>query len=137
VTLLEVRDESDLGEILTDAEGRTLYLFEADSSDSSTCYDDCAKAWPPLIASGKPEAGAGVAADLLGTTDRKDGEQQVTYDGHPLYYYEGDNEPGDTAGQGLDQFGGKWYALDTSGAAVKAPGEAETEEPDQDGGGGY
>lgn len=111
---------SDLGRILVDGTGRTLYLFEADKSSRSTCEGGCAQAWPPVVVKGKaePEAGAGARSELLGTGEREGGERQVTYDGHPLYRYEGDEKPGDTEGQGLDQFGAEWFVLDPSGKKI-------------------
>ncbi len=121
-----------LGQILVDGQGRTLYLFEADTSDKSTCSGGCAKAWPPATTTGTPKGGGGVKSDLLGTTTRDDGSKQVTYNGHPLYYFEGDQEPGDTNGQGLDQFGAKWFVLDEAGNKVEKPAEDSSS-----GGGGY
>lgn len=108
-----------LGAVLADAEGRTLYVFAADTSTESTCDDACAKAWPPLATSGRPEAEEGVSAGLLGTSRRSDGSSQVTYDGHPLYRYAGDERPGDTNGQELDQFGARWFAVTPSGERVE------------------
>ncbi len=125
-----LRSTDELGKILTDAEGRTLYLFVADSSKESTCYDACAEAWPPLTVSDKPKAGGDVKAGLLGTTKRQDGDKQVTYNGHPLYYYENDDEPGELTGQGLDQFGAKWWAVDASGNKVE--GQADQQEKEQE-----
>jgi predicted lipoprotein with Yx(FWY)xxD motif len=110
---------SKLGKILVDSKGRTLYLFVADTGSSSTCNGACADAWPPLTTSKKPAAGAGVKASLLGTTKRSDGTLEVTYAGHPLYYYAGDSAPGQTTGQALSQFGAPWYVLAPSGAAIK------------------
>jgi predicted lipoprotein with Yx(FWY)xxD motif len=111
---------SKLGRILVDGQGRTLYLFQADKAGKSSCNGPCASAWPPYLSSGAPQAGTGVTGSLLGTSVRVDdgGGAQVTYHGHPLYYYAGDNEPGDTTGQGLDQFGAKWYVVAPSGNGV-------------------
>jgi len=109
-----------LGNILVDSQGRTLYLFEKDSGTTSTCSGGCATAWPPLRASGKPTAGSGAKASLLGTTPRSDGKPQVTYDGHPLYGYQGDSKAGDTNGQGINGFGALWYVLSPSGNAITA-----------------
>lgn len=106
-----------LGKVLVDGKGRTLYLFEADGPAKSACDGGCAAAWPPYVG-GTPQAGTGVTGALLGTTARDDGGTQVTYAGHPLYYYAGDRAPGDAAGQGLDQFGAKWYVLGTDGAEI-------------------
>ena len=106
--------DSDLGSILVDADGMTLYLFESDTAGASTCTADCAATWPPLIAD-SPTAGEGVDEALLGTTTRDDGEVQVTYDGHPLYGFASDEAPGDTEGQGV---GDVWFVVDASGKAV-------------------
>jgi predicted lipoprotein with Yx(FWY)xxD motif len=110
--------KSDLGTMLTDSTGRTLYLFEKDKGTASTCYGSCASAWPPLTTSAAPKAGTDVKASALGTTKRKDGTSEVTYNGHPLYYYVGDGSPGSTTGQGLDQFGAEWYVLAPSGNKI-------------------
>jgi len=110
---------SKLGPILADSQGRSLYLFEADTTTTSTCTTaGCVAEWPPLIANGSPQVGAGLAASRLGTTTRTDGRQQVTYSGHPLYYFAADSEPGSTAGQGLNDNGGLWYVLHTDGTPV-------------------
>jgi predicted lipoprotein with Yx(FWY)xxD motif len=106
--------ESDLGSILVDEQGMTLYLFESDSDGASTCYDECEDAWPPLIAD-SPTAGEGVDGSLLGTTKRDDGALQVTYDGQPLYLFAADRTPGDVEGQGV---GDVWFVLDPSGRKV-------------------
>ena len=113
---------SALGQILVDGQGRTLYLFEADRAGMSNCSGGCASAWPPYLSNGAPKAGNGVAGGQLGTIMRSDdsGGTQVTYHGHPLYYYVGDNEPGVTAGQGLNQFGANWYVLGATGAPITA-----------------
>jgi predicted lipoprotein with Yx(FWY)xxD motif len=105
-----------LGTYLSSA-GRTLYLFEADSRNQSTCSGPCAGTWPPLTTAGRPIAGAGVKASLLGTI--KDGStKQVTYNGHPLYFYSGDTKPGETNSQNLKLFGAKWYVVSVAGAAI-------------------
>jgi predicted lipoprotein with Yx(FWY)xxD motif len=108
-----------LGTVLVDGTGRTLYLFEADTSTASTCSGACAAAWPPLVTSGTAKAGSGAKANLLGTTQQSGGMVQVTYNGHPLYLYAGDSKPGDANGEGLSQFGAAWYVLNPSGAATK------------------
>jgi predicted lipoprotein with Yx(FWY)xxD motif len=108
---------TNLGQTLVDGQGRTLYLFEADTAGRSNCHGACAGAWPPYLSSGAPEAGTGVAGGLLGTIPG-DGGTQVTYHGHPLYHYVGDSQPGDTAGQGLDQFGAKWYVVAPGGDRI-------------------
>jgi len=107
--------ETDLGEVLVDSEGMTLYLFTQDSGGTSACGDGCVDAWPPLLADGAPSGGEGVDASLLGTIERDDGSMQVTYNGHPLYTYAADSAPGDTTGQGV---GDVWFAVDAAGEAV-------------------
>jgi predicted lipoprotein with Yx(FWY)xxD motif len=111
--------QTDLGEVLVGPTGRTLYLFEKDTGPKSTCSAQCAAVWPPLLTHGKPTAGAGVSAAKLGTTKAADGKTMVTYNGHPLYYYVSDTKPGQTAGQGLDQFGAEWYVLGANGTKVE------------------
>ena len=96
---------SGLGNILVNSNGRTLYLFQKDSGMKSACSGACASAWPPVRANGKPTVGGGANASLVGTTARSDGEPQVTYNGQPLYLYQGDQKPGDMNGQGLTGFG--------------------------------
>jgi predicted lipoprotein with Yx(FWY)xxD motif len=134
--------QTDLGRVLTDDRGRVLYLFEADQGPSSVCYGQCAAAWPPLLTTGKPQAGTGALAGLLGTTKRKNGALQVTYRGRPLYFFVRDTRAGQTLGQGLDGFGGEWYVLDRAGHKVETHGgaggaDATTTTPSDDTGGGY
>jgi predicted lipoprotein with Yx(FWY)xxD motif len=107
-----------LGRILVDGKGITLYDFVADKGRTSVCYGACAALWPPLLTHGKPVAGPGVRAALLGTTRRKDGKLEVTYGGHPLYYFVSDRKRGQTTGQGLDQFGGAWWVLSPAGKEI-------------------
>jgi predicted lipoprotein with Yx(FWY)xxD motif len=111
-------NEGDLGTILVDSNGRTLYLFRKDSGSKSTCFGACASAWPPLRATGEPTVSGGASASLIGTSTRSDGKQQVTYNGHPLYLYAGDEKAGDTRGQGLTDFGAGWYVLSPAGQQV-------------------
>lgn len=106
------------GKYLTDASGRALYVFSSDSRGTSTCYEKCAQAWPPLGASAKPEGAAGVSGAMLGTTQRKDGTTQVTYNGMPLYYFVKDQGPGTTAGQGIHGMGGEWYLISPAGQKI-------------------
>jgi predicted lipoprotein with Yx(FWY)xxD motif len=108
-----------LGTILAAGPKRlTVYLFEADKGSTSSCSGACAKVWPPVTSEGKPAvAGAAVAADL-GTTMRSDGSEQVTYKGHPLYYYDDDKDSGDAYGEGSKQFGASWYVLKSNGSKV-------------------
>ena len=117
-TVVDLRGSS-LGQMLVDGQGRSLYLFEADQAGRSNCDAACASAWPPYLSNGAPKAGNGVTGGQLGTTARAgDGGTQVTYHDHPLYYYVGDSEPGDTNGQGLDQFGAKWYVVGAGGDKI-------------------
>jgi predicted lipoprotein with Yx(FWY)xxD motif len=124
---------SGLGKILVDSQGRTLYLFQKDSGTTSTCAGACASDWPPLMANGKPTAGSGASASMLGTSTRSDGKPQVTYNGHPLYRYQGDQEPGDTSGQGITAFGGAWFALSPAGTQVSGSADGSS----SGGSGGY
>jgi predicted lipoprotein with Yx(FWY)xxD motif len=109
---------SGTGLILSDAQGRAVYLFEADKSSTSTCLDKCAQEWPPLTTTGAPVGGTGVNTALLATSPRPDGALQVTYNGHPLYYYDDDHGPGTTAGQGETKYGAKWYLLTPAGLKI-------------------
>ena len=111
-----VTEGDALGQFLVGADGMTLYLFTNDSEGTSNCYDGCAASWPPLLTDGEPEAGDGVDAALLGTTERADGTTQVTYNGLPLYFFASDQSAGDTSGQGV---GGVWYVVSPGGEAVE------------------
>jgi len=111
---------SQLGRILVDSHGRTLYLFARDKKGKSTCAGACAAYWPALITSGKPHAISGAKASLLGTTRRADGRLQVTYRHHPLYRFSGDTTKGLTTGQGLGDFGGKWWVVSPAGQKITA-----------------
>jgi len=106
------------GTFLTNGAGRAVYLFVADTSDKSTCSGACASAWPPVIAAGQPTAAGSAQATDLGTITRSDGTKQVTYDGHPLYYFVGDTGPGTDKGQGVDGFGAKWWLVAPSGSSI-------------------
>ena len=110
--------QTKLGKVLATRTGKTLYLFKADRNGRSACYGKCATFWPPLIVTGKPTAGTGVKAKLLGVTMRKDGKHQVTYGGHPLYLFKLDKRAGQTKGQAQDFFGGLWYVVSSAGRAV-------------------
>src|SRR5690349_17039739 len=106
---------TDLGAVLVDSNGRTLYLFGADKGSKSACSGACAANWPPLIARGAATAGTGAKASLVSTSTRSDGQKQVTYNGHPVYLFTGDQKAGDTNGQGINAFGGSWFALTAAG----------------------
>jgi len=106
------------GLALVSSTGRTLYLFEADKNGTSTCTGACAAAWPPDTATGTPQAGSGVNQALLGTVKRPDGTMQVTYNGHPLYYFSVDTSAGTAKGQGSKAFGAGWYVVNASGNKI-------------------
>ena len=111
-----VTSNSKYGSILTDANGMTLYMFLNDTSTTSTCTGACATLWPALLTNGNPVAGTGVDGTKLGTTTRPDGTVQVTYNGHPLYYFSSDKAAGDTNGQGIKSI---WYVVSPAGDAIK------------------
>jgi len=114
--------KTNLGSILVNARGHTLYLFAKDKSGRSACSGNCARFWPPLISRAKPTAGFGARAGLLGMTRRGDGRMQVTYNRHPLYTYALDKRAGETNGEGSSNFGAKWWAVSARGTAVmKSP----------------
>lgn len=110
------------GAYLTDGQGRSVYMFEADSKNEATCYEACAQAWPPVLTHGTPEPGQGVEKQMLGTIERKDGSTQVTYNGIPLYYFIKDKMPGDINGQDVNGFGAEWHLLTPQGQVAKALG---------------
>jgi predicted lipoprotein with Yx(FWY)xxD motif len=120
---LDVTTNPKLGKIIVDAKGRTLYDFVIDKGTMSVCYGACASLWPPYTTNGKPVAGSGVSAALIGTTKRKDGSTEVTYKGHPLYYYAPDQQRGQITGQALNQFGAPWYALAPNGREIHTPAQ--------------
>lgn len=115
---IAVAANSKLGQILVDGQGMTVYLFVVDTGTTSSCYTSCAALWPPVLTTGAPQAGAGATASLLGTTTRTDGKLEMTYAGHPLYYFIQDKAPGDTTGQGVNSFGGLWWVMSPAGAAI-------------------
>jgi predicted lipoprotein with Yx(FWY)xxD motif len=106
-----------LGSIVVDSQGRTLYLFQRDSGKTSACNGACAVARP---LTGKPTVGQGATAPSVATSARSDGKAQITYNGHPLYVFSGDQKPGDTNGQGVNAFGGLRYAVSSAGEQVTA-----------------
>ena len=112
------------GLYLTGGSGRALYLWVADSNGKSSCSGACAQAWPPVITKATPVASTGVNAGDLGSITRSDGSQQVTYKGHPLYYFIADRGVGTTKGQGSDSFGAKWWLVDPAGSAIVAGGQS-------------
>jgi predicted lipoprotein with Yx(FWY)xxD motif len=128
-------NEGNLGTILVNSQGRTVYMFQKDSGTKSACFGACASAWPPVRDSGKPTVGSGLNASLVGTTSRSDGMPQVTYNGHPLYTFVMDQKAGDAKGQGVTAFGGSWFALNSAGNQVTA--QASSSSTSSSGGYGY
>ena len=121
IATVSVVHSSSLGSILVAGpKQRTVYLFAADKGPASTCSGACAEVWPPVITTGNPKAAGGANTADLGTITRSDGTKQVTYKGHPLYYYAGDGpNGGETSGQGISSFGAPWYVLTPSESEVK------------------
>jgi predicted lipoprotein with Yx(FWY)xxD motif len=113
---------TSLGTFLVGPDGKSLYLFEADTSSQSTCSGACAQGWPPITTNGPPVAGSGVMQSLLSTSPRGDGTMQVVYNGHPLYYFAGDTKAGDTNGEGLNAFGAGWDVVSPAGDKIEKPG---------------
>lgn len=111
-----------LGQVLVDERGRSLYLFEADTATQSTCSGACAKGWPPFLTIGIPTVTGGAMASLVGTTTRTDGSTQVTYKGHPLYFFVGDSRAGDINGEGSQAFGAGWDLVSPAGKKVEKAG---------------
>ena len=108
---------SEYGPVVADRKGEAFYLFDKEKGKKSECYGDCATAWPPLLTKGTPRAGKGAKQKLLGTTKRRSGRLQVTYAGHPLYYYK-DDTPGNILCQNVDEFGGLWLVVKPNGKPV-------------------
>lgn len=106
---------SDFGPMLFDARGQAIYLFAKERTSVPECYGACATAWPPVLADGAPQSGGEARPALLGTTTREDGSTQVTYAGHPLYYYAHEG-PGQVLCHGVREFGGLWLVVTPSGA---------------------
>ena len=111
-------EKTKIGKVVANAKLHTLYMFRADKGTKSACYGTCAKFWPPLLTSGKPVAGPGIKASLIGTSRRKDGKLQVTYKKHPLYTFAEDKAPAQTKGEGSKAFGAGWYALTPTGVVI-------------------
>ncbi len=117
-------EKTKLGTVLADGHGRTLYMFEKDTrgSKKSTCFGQCAAAWPPLTTTGKPHAAKGVSASKLGTIRRGHGVRQVTYNGWPLYRFQGDTRARQTNGEGINAFGAEWSVLSAAGKKIEEQG---------------
>ncbi|HEX5893893.1 MAG TPA: hypothetical protein VFY33_03620 [Solirubrobacterales bacterium] len=109
--------DSQYGQVLFGGDDRAIYYFDKESGSQSECYGECAEAWPPVLTKGDPQAGSGAQAGMLGTTQRDDGTTQVTYDGHPLYYYV-DDPNGEVACHNVNEFGGLWLAVQGNGQPV-------------------
>lgn len=109
-----VATDSEFGRILFDSDDQAIYLFDKESGPRSECYGECAEAWPPVLTKGAPAAAAGVDQALLGTTKREDGSTQVTYNGHPLYYYV-DDPKGEVLCHDVQEFGGGWFVVQPNG----------------------
>jgi predicted lipoprotein with Yx(FWY)xxD motif len=105
---------SDYGAILFDQLGQAIYLFEKETAGRPDCYGACAGAWPPVLTNGTPQATDGTRAELLGTVSRDDGSTQVTYAGHPLYYYVHDG-PHQVLCHDVTEFGGRWLVVTPQG----------------------
>jgi predicted lipoprotein with Yx(FWY)xxD motif len=138
---IDAAEIGGLGSVLVDSEGMTVYEFTVDNGTKSECYGGCEAAWPPVTTTGKPTAGEGAMSSALGTTKRKDGTLQVTYEGHPLYTFAEDKALGEANGNEVE---GTWFALNESGAAVKGQAtggatesESEPAAEESSGGGGY
>jgi predicted lipoprotein with Yx(FWY)xxD motif len=112
---ISLANAGDLGMVLVEGEGMTVYDFHKDKGGMPSCYGACAEAWPPVLTSGAPQPGNGASASMLGTVKRKDGTTQVTYAGHPLYTFVEDKKPGDAKGNDVSAFGAQWYALKGNG----------------------
>jgi predicted lipoprotein with Yx(FWY)xxD motif len=116
--------KGSIGTYLVGASGRALYMFTADRGGKSACSETCAQTWPPLTSSSTPKAAGGVNASDLGSIVRSSGVKQVTYDGHPLYYFAGDSGSGTTNGEGSTAFGARWWLMTTGGTALTASGSS-------------
>jgi predicted lipoprotein with Yx(FWY)xxD motif len=110
---------SKLGRILAAGPRRmTVYLYEADKGSTPTCLGGCAAVWPPVTSAAAVVARRGVSAEKLALTTRPDGTKQLTYNGHPLYFYSRDGDKGDAYGQGIKSFGASWYVLAPNGSKI-------------------
>jgi predicted lipoprotein with Yx(FWY)xxD motif len=129
---------SSAGRVLVDERGQSVYLFAKDENGESYCGGACAAVWPPLETSTTPRAGSGIQSAALGTIKRPDGDMQVTYHGHPLYYYAADaSTPGKTNGEDVDQFGASWYLVGSRGQPLEPEAKSSSSSGSNGGGGGY
>lgn len=106
--------DSQFGSMLVDGKRQAIYIFENDPRGGTVCYGECAKAWPPVLTSGTPRAGAGVRKKLLGTVRRRNGKRQVTYAGKPLYFY-AHEAPGEVLCHNVNLNGGYWWVIGPTG----------------------
>lgn len=134
---VKLANEPGVGEVLVNSAGQTLYLFAPDKQQKPTCSGSCAATWPPLTVTGTPVAGSGVDEKLLGTVQGAGGQRQVTYDHWPLYTYVADTAPGDARGEGITSFGGKWWAVDSSGKKATESGTSGSTSSSTTYGSGY
>jgi predicted lipoprotein with Yx(FWY)xxD motif len=109
--------DSKFGTMLYDATGQPIYLFDAEETSRPMCYDECAEAWPPVLTKGEPQAKGAVRSDLLGTTRRSDDSTQVTYAGHPLYFYAHEGKY-QVLCHDVTEFGGTWLVVQPDGTAA-------------------
>ena len=129
-----------MGTFVTDAQGKALYMFAAETSTTSACNSTCQQTWPPLTTTATATAMSGIQASLIATVAGPNGTMQVTFAGHRLYYYASDSAPGDTKGQGFDSFGGKWWLLTPSGQPITSTsggGSSSASSSSGGGGGGW
>jgi predicted lipoprotein with Yx(FWY)xxD motif len=117
--VISLASVGDLGKILVESKGITVYDFHKDKGGVPSCYGACAQAWPPVVTSGAPQTGNGASASMVGTVERNDGTMQVTYAGHPLYTFVEDVKPGEANGNDVSAFGAEWYALMGNGQEPK------------------
>ncbi len=115
---IRTTEKQPYGQYLVGPNGHALYMFTSDKNGMSKCYGACAKAWPPLATTDKPNPGQNVSASMLGATRRTDGATQITYNGRPLYYFTRDQTPGATAGEGINAMGGEWYLVSPKGDKI-------------------
>lgn len=133
-TVIQTKTGS-FGSYLTDSKGYSLYMFEADTATASNCNGECATYWPPVQSKGAVSVAGGASKSLLGTITRSDGTKQVTYDGHPLYYFTLDKGAGQTTGQGSNNFGALWWLMSANGKPITS--KPAPSAPAYGGGGGY
>jgi predicted lipoprotein with Yx(FWY)xxD motif len=124
--------KTGLGQTLVGPNGHTLYLFEKDKGDKSSCTGACTAAWPALASGSPAKAGSGVSESKIAVASTSSGAGQVIYNGHPLYYYAEDGKPGQTNGQGSNEFGGEWYAMSPSGQKIEGKSSSSGDKPSGD-----